>query len=442
MKSSALGKLIRLIEKHLFPKAHGTAAMNCESETVKDPAQESAAPFFTPDPYDATKCDMCGRRKESVCQRRAITVGLETGTVRTKFCDECAATVAKQAKGSTDEIAGSRTLRRKMAEPPANADFLFYHEGPNVLVSPQNSTAREFLQTTLAGNAAQWFSGALVVEAASVVPIAHKLVAAGFVGIGESAFVQAAPRLYVDNGKRCLYTGGRAIPPELARQMLTWHILIRSLEAKYMDKAPPEVWKAFMDFLAGFTAARELHARAGSAGCFVECVCLGASLVDALLRVALVLQYQLDHRTRDIPLGLVFQGPSDPAISEREIYRRARGQLVIDTPTFDDLQRLYDDRNRVIHRYIISRITTSDVLDIAMRYERMIEKLNERIYALEERQIEEQVGITVRGPSPQNDEERGFLKDWIKNMADEKHTPILGKLIRGSEPASSAPKHD
>jgi len=190
----------------------------------------------------------------------------------------------------------------------------------------------------------------------------------------------------------------------------------------------PQAWKAFTDFMAGFAAARELHARAGNAGSFVECVCLGASLVDALLRVGLILQYQLHNRTRDIPLDLVFQGPSDQPVSEREIYKRAQAQHVIDDRMFEELQRLYDDRNRVIHRYVISRITTSDVLNIAIRYERMVQALTERLHAIEARQIEERVGITVPGPAFEGDDARR----WLEELADEKHTPVLAKMLRGS----------
>src|SRR5207245_5881393 len=102
------------------------------------------------------------------------------------------------------------------------------------------------------------------------------------------------------------------------------------LAAKHVDAASSQSWKAFTEFISGFAAARELHARAGKAGSFVESVCLGASLVDALLRVGLVLQHQLDHRTRDIPLDLVFQGPSAQPVSECEIYSRYRTNLVID----------------------------------------------------------------------------------------------------------------
>jgi hypothetical protein len=195
-----------------------------------------------------------------------------------------------------------------------------------------------------------------------------------------------------------------------------------------MNSASPEVWKQFQEFMAGFAAARELHGRAGTAGSFVECVCLGASLTDAMLRIGVVLQHQLDNRTREIPLDLIFQGPKDKAISERDIYRRAHAASVIDGATFTRLQSLYDERNRVIHRYIISRITTAEVLNIAIGYEQIITALSKRIHDIEEQQIQQGVGITVRGPALEGEDGRRFVEE----MADEKHTPTLAKLIDGS----------
>jgi hypothetical protein len=195
-----------------------------------------------------------------------------------------------------------------------------------------------------------------------------------------------------------------------------------------MNTASPEVWKSFMEFVAGFTAAEELYGRATKTGSFVESVCLGASITDAMLRIGLVLQHQIDKRTRDIPLELVFQGPTAKPISERDVYRRARERSVIDNAAFTELQALYDDRNRVIHRYIISRITTADVLDIAIRYETMIAVLSKRIHAIKEQQIAEGVGITVKGPTLEGEEGRRFLQE----VADEKHTSTLAKILRGS----------
>jgi hypothetical protein len=197
-----------------------------------------------------------------------------------------------------------------------------------------------------------------------------------------------------------------------------------------MKEASRESWKSFQDFMAGMAAATELYNRASENGSFVESVCLGASLVDAMLRVGVVLQKQIDEHTREVPLELVFQGPEDKPILERDIYRRALAASVIDESTFAQLQALYDERNRVIHRYVITRITTAEVLDIAIRYQRIIEALHKRLWEIEERQIRENVGITVRGPELEGEENRRFMEE----LSDEKHTPALAKVLRG-------PKH-
>lgn len=197
-----------------------------------------------------------------------------------------------------------------------------------------------------------------------------------------------------------------------------------------MNPTSAEPWECFGDFINGVAAATELHNRASEAGAFVESVCLGASLVDATLRIGVVLQEQIKKRSRDIPLELVFQGPKDNAISERDIYRHALAASVIDESTFTQLQSLYDDRNRVIHRYIISRITTSETLDIAIRYQHMIEALRKRIWEIEEQQIRENVGITVRGPAIEGEEGLRFVEE----CADKKHTPTLAKLLRARTP--------
>jgi hypothetical protein len=64
---------------------------------------QSEVPVFNPDPNDATKCDLCGLRKESVRPRTLITLGMQSATVRTKFCDQCAAMVEKRTDLPTGE---------------------------------------------------------------------------------------------------------------------------------------------------------------------------------------------------------------------------------------------------------------------------------------------------------------------------------------------------
>jgi hypothetical protein len=87
------------------------------------------------------------------------------------------------------------------AEPPPHADFLFYYSGPNVAVEPRNSAAKQYLDTTLDGDALAWRNGTAIVETSAVVPLTHKLLVAGFKVVGERRLVQSGPRLYVHRGK-------------------------------------------------------------------------------------------------------------------------------------------------------------------------------------------------------------------------------------------------
>src|SRR5215469_10915229 len=79
----------------------------------------------SPDPHDTSKCDLCGQRQESVRPRRVITVGKKSCTVRTKFCDQCAAVVTKWLEGEkTTESPPEDTVAVALKEPltPAQAE--------------------------------------------------------------------------------------------------------------------------------------------------------------------------------------------------------------------------------------------------------------------------------------------------------------------------------
>jgi hypothetical protein len=106
------------------------------------------------------------------------------------------------------------------SEPPADADFLVYQHGANVVVEPRNPKAKECFSANAGDEVLGWFNGAPIVEKSAVVPVTHKLITAGFNVIGERALIEAGPRLYVCDGKWWLYTGGRAIRPKLISQIL------------------------------------------------------------------------------------------------------------------------------------------------------------------------------------------------------------------------------
>ena len=166
-------------------------------------------------------------------------------------------------------------------------------------------------------------------------------------------------------------------------------------------------------FMNGFAAATKLLNRAGQNGFLVEYVCLATSVIDAVLRIGIILKYQLKNKTDEVLDELLYMEDEDKIVSEREVYRKAREQDIIDEESFEHLNHLYKKRNRVVHRYIISNITTRKVLDIAIQYERLIPVVSKQIATLEEQQLELGIGMTIAGSE--------VTKSQLDRMAAEKH---------------------
>jgi len=166
-----------------------------------------------------------------------------------------------------------------------------------------------------------------------------------------------------------------------------------------MDTESSGLLKAFME---GFAGAASLLTRAAQRGFFIEYVCLAAAVVDGTLRIGLVLEHQLRTRSIEVPPALLYQGDDARTTSERSIYRMALQREVIEQNLFDELQALYDRRNRVIHRYIISDMTTVRVTEIAKAYGEIIPKVSRAVWVLEDRQIREGVGMTIPDHGPKS----------------------------------------
>ena len=180
------------------------------------------------------------------------------------------------------------------------------------------------------------------------------------------------------------------------------------------------------EFMKGFSGAVELHNRANANGSFIESVCLGASIIDGVLRIGINLKHQIDTKSDEQLEELLQQEETDKIITERQVYKIALDKGVIDKDIFESLEKLYKDRNRVVHRYIISKITTEEVLNIAIEYDSTIRTVNTRIEELEKKQIEMGVGMTVN-----LEDEDEAVKEWIESMAKEKHgNEELSKKLR------------
>jgi len=153
----------------------------------------------------------------------------------------------------------------------------------------------------------------------------------------------------------------------------------------------------FEMFLQGVGATAYMLNKAVENNAFIEATCLLASQIDGLLRIGIVLQKQIENNNSVIEKEWIYQGKNDKIKSEKDIYKKTRELGIIDEKTFKELYSLYDDRNRVIHRFIISEITLAEVENIAYHYYQMQQKINSIIYDIESKQIEIGVGMTKSG---------------------------------------------
>ncbi|MAI42118.1 MAG: hypothetical protein CMP95_06650 [Gammaproteobacteria bacterium] len=170
----------------------------------------------------------------------------------------------------------------------------------------------------------------------------------------------------------------------------------------------------FHSFMKSFCAAVELQSRAAQQGCFLECVVLTAAIIDATLRIGLILKHQIETSSSNLLEDILCQGEQDKAFSERKIYKNSFGKGIIDEQTFNELNDLYGERNKVVHRYIISSITTLDMLRIAEQYDDLKHKVSNFVAVLEKEQIRLGVGMTVNGNGENLDKD-------INELARSKH---------------------
>ncbi len=166
-------------------------------------------------------------------------------------------------------------------------------------------------------------------------------------------------------------------------------------------------------FLQGVGATSLISSKAVENKAFIEATCLFASQIDALLRIGIVLKNQLVNNNSDIELEWIYQGLADKKKSEKDVYTKAKDLGIIDETLFKELYTLYDDRNRVIHRFIISEITYAEVEEISYKYYKMREKINSLIYDIEAEQIRLNVGMTRKGGDTETTDHLDYIKGKI-----------------------------
>ena len=147
-------------------------------------------------------------------------------------------------------------------------------------------------------------------------------------------------------------------------------------------------------FLNGFASLGKMLERGYNTRSALECVVLSASIVDGFLRIALILKEQIETKSDYIDPSLLHQKKEDRPISERTIFNRCLEKQIITKKLFERISKAYDSRNRCIHRYLISDINYRYVTNLVFEYAKLIDKIRDSVFALEEEQIAKKVGMT------------------------------------------------
>lgn len=146
-------------------------------------------------------------------------------------------------------------------------------------------------------------------------------------------------------------------------------------------------------FAGSLAASYDLLYDAIESKSYIQIIALAANQIDAFLRLSIVLAIQLKALTNEIEIKYLYQGEDDRGIMERKIFDDSLKYGVIDQRVHKELGFLYEFRNRVIHRYIISDLKTRDLINIVERYLELSEEVRLILKGYEDNQQMGEFGI-------------------------------------------------
>lgn len=181
------------------------------------------------------------------------------------------------------------------------------------------------------------------------------------------------------------------------------------------------------NFIGSLIGSHDLLNKAYESNSHIELVAILSNHVDAYLRLSIILHQQLESQNNEIEIKYLFQEENERGIIERKIYDKAFELKIIDEVILQELNNLYNVRNRVIHRYIISHLKTRDIVRAAYEYTMLCEKIRLILKSYEDKQIGLGFGIYGKGFErvPEFDE-MDYKRAYA--LANDKH--LLGNLER------------
>lgn len=175
----------------------------------------------------------------------------------------------------------------------------------------------------------------------------------------------------------------------------------------------------FEKFNASLGASFDLKMKAMKNLSFIELIIISANQIDAYLRLCIVFKFQIEENSLLFKLEYLFQGEKDKPLMEKKIYDKAKEINIISEEQHAKLYLLYDRRNKVVHRYIITDIKTKELLDIGYEYELLCEEIRLVLRDIETEQFDKKIGY-----HGQKDPHRGKDKnhvDELFSMVNDKH---------------------
>lgn len=186
----------------------------------------------------------------------------------------------------------------------------------------------------------------------------------------------------------------------------------RKVEAIAIDK--------YEKFMSSLAASFDLLHIAYKNKSEIEIIIITANQIDAYLRLAIVMKKQLISNTNEIDIKLLYQEENDKPIFERHIYKLAKELVIINQDIFDRLEYLYSDRNRMVHRYIISDLKTRDIGELSIEYVLICEEIRLILASIEDDQFNKQIGIYGGKRNPKEEHSKESI-NFLHSQVNDKH---------------------
>ncbi len=172
-------------------------------------------------------------------------------------------------------------------------------------------------------------------------------------------------------------------------------------------------------FNASLAASFDLKNKAIENKSFIELIIINANQIDAYLRLCIVFKFQIIEKSMVFRLEYLFQSESDKPLMEKKIYDKALEIEIISDKQHKRLYELYDLRNKVVHRYIITDLKTINVMKFAYEYELLCEEIRKILALIEEEQYILKIGYHAQ-KHPHRERDKNYVNELF-SMVNDKH---------------------